>query len=229
MKRVGFAAVGLACLVAGCVRTSDGAPVAADLDTTAASSAPSATVQPTQESDQSVFGVVPTKRAPMPPNTVACWPPIKPGVRMTAQVNAPQAPKITVRVPDGWSMSAGSGDIGGQLGGPDGMTATVTIALTQLDPASAFKKYADDLMAEAAVSSVSVLPGQLCEYSGQKLMGAWSDTPQNAVEFEDRIVHVWTNSGNDYLVAVHVEAPTGTRGFDDAASLLTEDFEIVLP
>ena len=229
MKRVGLAALGLACLVAGCVRTSDGAPVAADLGTTAASSAPSATVQPTQESDQSVFGVVPTKRAPVPPNTVACSQPIKPGVRMTAQVNDPQAPKITVGVPDGWSMSAGSGDIGGQLAGPDGMTATVTIAATQLDPAAAFKKYADDLMAEAAVSSVSVLPGELCGFSGQKLMGAWSDTPQNAVEFEDRIVHVWTNSGNDYLVAVHVQAPTGTAGFDDAASLLTEDFEIVLP
>jgi hypothetical protein len=148
---------------------------------------------------------------------------------MTAQVKDPQAPKITVGVPDGWSMSAGSGDIGGQLTGPDGMTATITIAQTQLDPAAAFQKYADGLMEEAAVSSVSVLPGQLCEYSGQKLMGAWSDTPQNAVEFEDRIVHVWTNSGNDYLVSVHVEAPTGTSGFDDAASVLTEDFEIVLP
>ena len=91
------------------------------------------------------------------------------------------------------------------------MSATVTIAATQLDPAAAFKKYVDDLMAESAVSSVSVLPGQLCEFSGQKLMGAWSDTPQNAVEFKDRIVHVWTNSGNDYLVAVHVEAPTGTQ------------------
>ena len=148
---------------------------------------------------------------------------------MTAQVSDPHAPKITVGVPDGWSMSAGSGDIGGQLAGPDGLTATVTIAATQLDPAAAFKKYADDLMEEAAVSSVSVLPGQLCDYSGQKLMGAWSDTPQNAVEFEDRIVHVWTNSGTDYLVAVHVQAPTGTVGFDEAASLLTEDFEIVLP
>jgi hypothetical protein len=229
MKRVGWAAVGLACLVAGCVRTSDGAPVAADLGTTSASSAPSATVPQTQESGQPAYGVVPTKRAPVPPNTVACSQPITPGVRMAAQVKDPAAPKITVGVPDGWSMSAGSGDIGGQLAGPDGMTATVTIALTQLDPAAAFKKYADDLMEEAAVSSVSVLPGQLCEYSGQKLMGAWSDTPQNAVEFRDRIVHVWTNSGNDYLVAVHVEAPTGTRGFDDAASLLTEDFEIVLP
>ena len=59
-------------------------------------------------------------------------------------------------------------------------------------------------------------------------MGAWSDTPQNAVEFADRIVHVWTNSG-DYLVAVHVEAPTGTAGFDAASSLLTDDFEIGIP
>jgi hypothetical protein len=229
MKRVGLAALGLACLVAGCVRTSDGAPVAADLGTTAASSAPSATAQPTQQSDPSVYGVVPTKRVPVPPNTVACPQPVKASVRMAAQVKDPHAPKITVGVPDGWSMSAGSGDIGGQLAGPDGMTATVTIAPTRLDPAAAFKKYADDLMEEAAVSSVSVLPGQLCEYSGQKLMGAWSDTPQNAVEFKDRIVHVWTNSGNDYLVAVHVQAPTDTSGFDDAASVLTEDFEIVLP
>jgi hypothetical protein len=229
MKRVGFAALGLACLVAGCVRTSDGAPVAADLGTTAASSAPSAPSQPPQESDPSTFGVVPTTRTPVPPNTVACSQPIKPGVRMQAQVNDPKAPKITVAVPDGWSMSSGSGDIGGQLAGPDGMSATITIAPTQLDPAAAFKKYADDLMEEAAVSSVSVLPGQLCDFSGQKLMGAWSDTPQNAVEFQDRIVHVWTNSGNDYLVSVHVQAPTGTSGFDDAASVLTEDFEIVLP
>jgi hypothetical protein len=229
MKRVGWAALGLACLVAGCVRTSDGSPVAADLGTTAASTAPSATAQPTQGSDPSVFGVVPTKRAPVPPNTVACSQPIKPGVRMAAEVKDPQAPKITVGVPDGWSMSAGSGDIGGQLSGPDGMSATVTIGPTQLDPAAAFKKYADDLMKEAAVSSVSVLPGELCEFSGQKLMGAWSDTPQNAVEFEDRIIHVWTNSGNDFLVSVHVQAPTGTSGFDDAASVLTEDFEIVLP
>jgi hypothetical protein len=229
MKRVGLAALGLACLVAGCVRTSDGVPVAADLGATAPRSAPSATTQPTQESDPSMFGVVPTTRAPVPPNTMACSQPIEPGVRMTAEVKDPAAPKITVGVPDGWSMSAGSGDIGGQLGGPDGMSASVTIAATQLDPAAAFKKYSDDLMGESAVSSVSVMPGQLCEYSGQKLMGAWSDTPQNAVEFNDRIVHVWTNSGTDYLVAVHVEAPTGTHGFDDAASLLTEDFEIVLP
>jgi hypothetical protein len=60
-------------------------------------------------------------------------------------------------------------------------------------------------------------------------MGAWSDTPQNAVEFADRIAHIWTNSGSSYLVAVHVQAPTGTPEFEGAADVLTEDFEIGLP
>ena len=216
-----------AVLVSACVRTSEGVPVAGPGRIT--SSPPSATTGPPQEADPSTFGVVPTSRAPVPPNTATCTQTIKPAVMMTAGVNDPRAPRITIRVPDGWSMSGGSADIGGRLDGPRGMQATVTIAQTQLDPAAAFRKYADDLIAESAVSSVSVLPGELCGYSGQKLMGAWSDTPQNAVQYEDRIVHIWTNSGNNYLVAVHVQAPTGTPGFDAAAEVLTEDFEIVLP
>jgi hypothetical protein len=216
-----------AVLVSACVRTSEGVPVAGPGRIT--SSPPSATTGPTQEADPSTFGVVPTSRAPVPPNTATCTQTIKPAVMMTAGVNDPRAPRITIRVPDGWSMSRASADIGGRLEGPRGMQATVTIAQTQLDPAAAFRKYADDLIAEAAVSSVSVLPGELCGYSGQKLMGAWSDTPQNAVQYEDRIVHIWTNSGNSYVVAVHVQAPTGTPGFDAAAEVLTEDFEIVLP
>jgi hypothetical protein len=230
MKRIGWAALGLACLMAGCARTSDGVPVAGEAGPgTATSSPPSATAAPTSQVDEPTFGILPTTRAPVSPNTVACSQPIKPSVRMTAEVDDPQAPRVTVGVPDRWSMSAGTGDVGGRLDGPAGMQATVTIAVTQLDPAAAFRKYADDLMAESAVSTVSVLPGDLCGFSGQKLMGAWSDTPQNAVEYEDRIVHVWTNSGKNYLVAVHVQAPTGTPGFDSAAALLTEDFEIVLP
>ena len=216
-----------AVLVSACVRTSEGVPVAGPGRIT--SSPPSATTGPTQEADPSTFGVVPTSRAPVPPNTATCTQTIKPAVMMTAGVNDSRAPRITIRVPDGWSMSGASADIGGRLEGPRGMQATVTIAQTQLDPAAAFRKYADDLIAEAAVSSVSVLPGELCGYSGQKLMGAWSDTPQNAVQYEDRIVHIWTNSGNSYVVAVHVQAPTGTPGFDAAAEVLTEDFEIVLP
>jgi hypothetical protein len=230
MNRAGWAALALACVVSACVRTSDGVPVAGDEAATATSSAPSATItRPTQEADEFAPGVMPTTRTPVPPNTIACSQPITPAVRMTAEVDDPQAPRITVGVPDGWSMTSGSGDVGGRLEGPGGMWATVTIAQTQLDPTSAFRKYADDLIAESAVSSVSILPGDLCGYSGQKLMGAWSDTPQTAVEFEDRIVHIWTNSGNTYLVAVHVQAPTGTDGFDAAAALMTEDFEIGLP
>lgn len=225
MKRVRFAALALACVLAACVRTSDGVPVAGEN----APVTPSATTAPPQQRNQSADGIVPTTRAPVQPNTVACPQTIKPSVQMTAAVDDPQAPRITVGVPDKWSATAGSGDVGGRLDGPGGMQATVTIASTQLDPAAAFRKYADDLIGEAAVSSVSVLPGQLCGFSGQKLMGAWSDTPQNAVEYEDRIVHIWTNSGTSYLVAVHVQAPTGTPDFDSAAALLTEDFEIVLP
>jgi hypothetical protein len=108
------------------------------------------------------------------------------------------------------------------------MSATITIAATQLDAAAAFREYTDGLMAQSAVSTVSIVPGELCGYSGQKLMGAWSDTPQNSVEFTDRIVHVWTNTKN-YLVSVHVQAPTGVPGLDGAAELLTEDFEVRQP
>jgi hypothetical protein len=189
----------------------------------------SETAAPSAPGEPSTFGVVPTTRTPVPPNAVACTQAVKPGVRLQAQIDDPQAPKITVGVPDQWSMTAGTGDVGGRLNGPAGMEATVTITETQLDPGAAFRKYADDVMAKSAVSSVSVLPGEMCGFSGQKLMGAWSDSPQNAVEYQDRIVHVWTNSGANYLVAVHVQAPTGTPGFDSAAALLTEDFEIALP
>ena len=219
-----------AVLVSACVRTSEGVPVAGEAGPGGiASSPPSTMTGPTQEADPSTFGVLPTSRAPVPPNAATCTQTIKPAVRMTAGVDDPRAPRITIGVPDGWSMSGGSGDVGSRLDGPRGMQATVTIAQTQLDPAAAFRKYADDLMAESAVSSVSLLPGELCGYSGQKLMGAWSDTPQNAVQYEDRIVHIWTNSGNNYLVAVHVQAPTGTPGFDAAAEVLTDDFDIALP
>ena len=114
------------------------------------------------------------------------------------------------------------------MDGPRGMYATVTIAQTELDPAEAFTEYADKVMAVSAVGSVSVLPAQLCDYSGQKLMGAWSDSPQQSVEFLDRIAHIWTDS-NNYLVAVHVQAPAGTDGFDAASTVLIEDFAVGIP
>ncbi len=123
------------------------------------------------------------------------------------------------------------GDVGAQMEAKNGMWATVTIARTVLGPAQAFGKYVDDAMAAAPVSSVGVLPADLCGYSGQKLLGASSgssDTLESAVEFVDRLLHVWTDH-NSYLVAVHMQAPTGTAGFDAAASILMQDFAIVIP
>jgi hypothetical protein len=226
------AAAVLACLVlaatAGCVRTSAGNPVAADTGRPGTSMTRTAPTSPTGAPDSSGFGVVPTSRAPIPADAVTCAPEQKPRVGFVAKVADPAAPVITVPVPDGWSMQGGSGDIGGYLKGPQGMDSTISIAATALEPAKAFDEYADRLMGEAAVSSISVLPAELCQYSGQKMLGAWSDTPQNAVEFVDRVVHIWTNAGN-YLVSVHTTAPTGTTGFDAAAELLAGDFEILLP
>ena len=146
---------------------------------------------------------------------------------MTAAVSDPAAPKITVGLPPDWSTTPGDGDVGAKLTGPDGIWATVTIAKTRLDPSAAFKQYADDAMAASAISSVSVLPADLCGYSGQKLLGSWSDMPEQAVEFGDRIAHVWTNTGN-YLVAVHVQGPADA-GFDPFTSPMMDDFAIEIP
>jgi hypothetical protein len=183
---------------------------------------------PTAKDDQDPPGVLPTTQVPVPVGATTCDPPAKPAKMITAAVSDPTAPQISVAVPPGWTSSPGSGDVGARMQGPEGMSATVTIAPTELDPAAAFRDYTDRLMGESAVSSVSILPGELCDYSGQKLMGAWSDTPQNSVEFTDRIVHMWTNTTN-YLVAVHVQAPTGVRELDAAGELLTEDFGVRIP
>lgn len=192
----------------------------------------SATASPTTDSTTDFghpdFGVVPTSTTSIPAGTITCEPAERPPVGMVAKVADSVAPVITVAVPEGWSMQGGTGDVGAQLSGPDGMSATVTIMPTTLDPQAAFAEYAEGLTADAAVSSLSVLPAELCDYSGQKLLGAVSDTPEDAIEFVDRVVHVWTNS-RDYLVSVHTEAPTGTNGFDPASTQLTEDFEVRIP
>ena len=144
-------------------------------------------------------------------------------------VSDPAAPIITIGFPDGWSMtSRPRGDVGAQLEGHGGMWAVVTIAKTVLGPAQAFGKSVDDAMAAAPVDSLSVQPANLCGYSGQILMGAWPDTPHGAVQFADRLLHIWTNR-DTYLVTVHLQATMGTVGFDAASSLLMQDFAIVIP
>ncbi|WP_123027001.1 hypothetical protein [Mycolicibacterium stellerae] len=215
-------------LVSACVRTDEGVAIRSESAATPTAERPQEPTKSTEDAGPAAPGIVTTSRSPVPADTVTCSEPVKPAVSAVAQVSDPAAPKITVAVPDGWSNGPGSGDVGLRMQGPDGMLATVTIAQTKLDPAEAFTEYADKVMAVSAVSSVSVLPAELCGYSGQKLMGAWSDTPQQSVEFLDRIVHIWTNT-DDYLVAVHVQAPAGTDGFDAASTVLIEDFAVGIP
>lgn len=232
-RALGLVTAGAAVIVvSGCARTSQGLPVA-EPSSSASSSGPSSSARstiptPSGQPSQPEPGILPTLQVPIPANAVTCADPTKPPVSTVAAVDDATAPRVTVGVPQGWSFSKGSGDIGVRMQGPDGMTATVSIAPTTLDPAAAFREYTDKLMEKSAVSTVSILPAELCEYSGQKLMGAWSDTPQNSVEFFDRVLHVWTNTTN-YLIAVHVEAPTGVDGLDSASSVLTEDIEITIP
>jgi hypothetical protein len=237
--RIRSAALAALCLttvlVSGCGKTSEGELVADDVESVAEST-PSTTgtstqttrVIPTPEADLTEPGVLPTTRTAVAPGTVSCAMPDPSAEGVTSAVADPGAPRITVALPPGWSMTQGEGDVGAKLTGPEGIWATVTIAKTTLDPAAAFKQYADEAMAASAVSSVSVLPADLCGYSGQKLLGSWADTPDQAVEFGDRVAHVWTNSG-DYLVVVHVQGPQGSADFDPFTSPMMDDFGVEIP
>ncbi len=209
-----------AVLLGGCTRTSDGTPVAAGAG---------AATEPGATSGHPDFGVLPsTGNAPAPAGTVTCAPERRPTIGLVAKVADPGAPVVTVAVPDGWGMQGGSGDVGAQLKGPDDMSAVVRIVATGPDPQQSFAEYADELTAGSGVSALSVLPAELCDYSGQKLLGTLADGAQPATEFVDRIVHVRTRGG-DYLIAVHAEAPAGSSDFDSAATQLTEDFEVKMP
>ncbi|MGY4712968.1 hypothetical protein ACXDF8_26045 [Mycolicibacterium sp. CBM1] len=232
------AAVLAVCGVAGCSRSDDGTPVRSEssTSTSAGSSAPAHTTAGTSPKPSSGStdtpesaqpGVLETTREAVPPNALACFREVS-GQTAVATVADPAAPRITISVPPGWSVSPGSGDVGVLLAGPDDMVAQVTIAATSMDPAAAFTRYADDVMARYPISTLSLLPGDFCGYSGQRLMGTWAQDPDQSLQYQDRIAHIWTNT-KDYLVAVHVEAPSGTPGFDAAADVLTGEFSIVLP
>lgn len=233
------AAVLLCCAVptvVSCTKSDQGTPVADSVVAPSVTTTPAVpTTTATRAGGPSTdigghpdFGVVPTSTTAVAAGSVTCEPAQRPPVGMVATVTDAAAPVVTVGVPEGWSMQGGTGDIGAELTGPDGMSATVTIVATSLGPQQAFADYARALTADATASSLSVLPAELCEYSGQKLVGTVSDPPADATEFVDRVVHVWTDTG-DYLVAVHAQAPAGTGGFDAASTELTEDFEVRIP
>jgi hypothetical protein len=238
--RTGSAVLAAVCLatlaLSGCGKTSEGEPVSDKVESvaettpsTTETTATSSRTIPTPEADLTEPGIVSTTRTAVPAGTVTCAlsDPSGDGVA-TAAVADPAAPRVMVALPQGWSSTAGDGDVGARLTGPDGVSATVTIVKTPLDPSAAFKKYSDDAMAASPVSSVSVLPADLCGYSGQKLLGSWADTPEQAVEFGDRVAHIWTNNG-DYLVAVHVEGPAGSPDFDPFTSPVMNDFGVEIP
>lgn len=216
--------IALTALLPACVRTREGAPVAPN---PAAAAAPSTRAIPTPQTELSEPGVVPTEKTQIPATGRACPPADRPPVSAVAAVADPSAPKITVALPTGWGVAKGDGDVGARLTGPNATSATVTIAATTLDPAAAFKQYADEVMAASAISSLSVLPAQLCGYSGQKLLGAWGGGAQT-VEFGDRLVHVWTDTTN-YLVVVHVQGPADAPDFDPFSSPLLGDVGIEIP
>jgi hypothetical protein len=126
-----------AVLATACVRTSDGVPVA---DPSASSSSPSRSIpRPTGQLDQEPPGIQPTLQVPIPANAVTCAPANRPPVSVVTAVGDPKAPRVTVGVPEGWSTSKGSGEVGVRMQGPDGMTAFVSVAATTLDPEAAFR------------------------------------------------------------------------------------------
>jgi hypothetical protein len=83
-------------------------------------------------------------------------------------------------------------------------------------------------MAKSSIASLSLLAGEVCGYSGQKLIGTWSGSGGGPVQYRDRIAHVWTNS-TSYLVAVHLEGPQGAPDFAAAEELMMRDFGIQIP
>ncbi|OBK73131.1 hypothetical protein [Mycobacterium sp. 1164985.4] len=230
MKNAAWSTIALTCLLTSCIDNSEGTPIAEEAvvsDTTISVSTapPSSTTSPAAEADTEQPGIVSTTASPSPAGS-ACDMPDPPYEE--ASVSDPAAPKITVVLPAGWSTTQGEGDVGLRLAGPDGMSASVTIAKTTLPPAEAFDRYADEAMAASDISTLSVLPAELCGFSGQKLLGSWADSPEHAVEFGDRLAHIPTTSG-EYLVAVHVEAPAQGADFDPLTSPLLGDFGIVIP
>jgi hypothetical protein len=194
--------------------------------TTANSATPQ---QPTTSRGAPVPGIEQTLPDHIPPNAFVCFPqPTGIGVGTVAQVSDPLAPRITLTVPEDWTSEPGQGDVALTLNGPDGMTGTVTIAETTLDPAAAFADYAASLRRSKPDLKMDTVGATFCGYSSQKLSGMFSG-PSGALGFADRITHIWTNT-NKYLVTIHLEGPADAPpGFTAAKTALMQDFAVVIP
>jgi len=186
------------------------------------------TSMPSSEMSLPPYGVEETTRVPVTPGELTCSPDTTVANPVQVRGADPGAPTALIGIPAGFT-EAGTGPDGVlHLAGPDQMTASISISPTTLEPMAAFQAHAEALTAGSDISSLSVLPGDECGYSGQKMMGSLSDGDALATEFADRVVHVWT-AGPDYLVVIHLQGPTGAAGFDDARTALLADFGIRMP
>jgi hypothetical protein len=222
---VALGTAGVICLSAGvavgCGKTTGGTAV--PVRQTASSTTTSRPSDPAEP----VPGVEVTLPDHIPPNAVVCFPPPPASGSMTrASVPDPVAPTITVVLPDGWNSAPGTGDVALTSTGPEGMSARVTITPTDLDPGGAFLRYATGLRTAKPGVNVTVAPAQFCGYSSQLLSGTVAGP--GAVDFADRITHIWTNT-KAYLVAIHLEGPAGTPGFNAAKSTVMQQFAVVIP
>jgi len=224
-------------LLSGCARSTEG--TAADAGSsepaqTSTSLKPSTTAAATPTSTEEMnslpaYGVVETTKRPVTAGETVCEPETAPANTVEARSAAAGSPTVIIGVPDGFAPGAQpEGDVALNLTGPDGMTGTVTIAPTTLDATDAFRQYADDRTADYEITSVSLLPSELCDYSGQELMGILADQPGQGIDYADRIVHVWTDNG-DFLIAVRLQAPNGGPSLDSAKSVMLSDFGIRMP
>lgn len=216
-------------LMAGCGGKADEKPtstIKSDGTTTTAISSSSTSASGSKPPDLPAYGVLETTKRPLAAGEQVCDPPGPPAQTMTATTGAPGSPSVVVAVPDGFSQGApASGDVALNLAGPDGVAGTVKISPTPLDAGAAFQQYADARTAGHEFNSVSILSGDLCGYSGQKLRGVLAEKPGGGSDYVDRIVHVWTNNGN-YLIALQLQGPAGSKGIDAAKPVLLGDFGI---
>jgi hypothetical protein len=219
--------LGAACLTVigalpGCVRTTDGVP------TWTGEQAMSTAPQSTTRNSAPVPGIETTLPDRMPPDAFACLPePTGIGIGTVAHVSDAGAPRITVTRPDGWTSESGQRDVALTLAGPGGLTGTVTIAATELDPAAAFADYAAMLTRSKPDLHVDTVGAPFCGYSSQKLTGTYLGPP-GTLDFADRITHIWTNT-DKYLVTIHLEGPADAPGIDAAKTALMQNFAVVIP
>jgi hypothetical protein len=210
--------------LSGCVRSIDG--VAAWTGGSGAHTAESR--PPSKNNSAPAPGIETTLPDRIPPNAFLCFPaPAEGGIGTVAQVHDAAAPRITITVPDGWTSEPGEGDQALLLSGPDGMSGTVTIAATTLDPAGAFSDYAANLAQSKSELQVDTGGAKFCGYSSQKLVGTFAG-PSGTVEFADRLTHIWTNTAQ-YLVVVGIEGPADAPAFATAKTAVMQDFAVVIP